>query len=131
MKTVISDVMTTIPARLEDTASLETGRRLIERYNVRHLPVMREGKLVGVLSDRDLQVALAVSGTSAVTTTVRMAMEEPAFQVDMNVPVETVAEAMARDKFGCAVIVKGDEVRGIFTTTDALFLLAKTLKERP
>jgi acetoin utilization protein AcuB len=123
MNRLIGEVMTTIPVRVEETASLETARRMMERYGVRHLPVIKEGKLVGVISERELNVALAIARSHTLEVTVQSAMQSPAFQVEKSVPVADVVERMAKEKFGCAVISDRDGIRGIFTTTDALVLL--------
>jgi len=125
MSRLIFEVMTTVPVQVEESASLETARRIMERYNIRHLPVVKEGKLAGVLSERDMNVALAVARSHTLEATVLVAMHAPAFQVQKNVPVADVARRMAEEKFGCAVVVNGEKICGIFTTTDALELLSK------
>ncbi len=130
MKRTVGEAMTNIPVRLEETASLETARRMIERYNVRHLPVTRDGRLVGVLSQRELNVALAISRSHLLEATVLSVMQEPAFQVAPGVPVADVAERMAREKLGCAVVVNGETIVGIFTTTDALKLLVEEYRKQ-
>ncbi len=129
MSPPISDFMTTIPVQVDKSASLETARRLLERYGIRHLPVMADGKLVGVVTEREMNVALAVARSHSLEVTVETAMQSPAFQVGKNVPVGDVAERMAKEKFGCAIVVHEEKICGIFTTTDALFLLTKYCKK--
>ena len=51
-------VMTAFPHSIEADAPLRRARRRMEELEIRHLPVAREGRLVGVLTDRDLKRAL-------------------------------------------------------------------------
>lgn len=125
MTRLISEVMTTIPVQVEEGMALESARRLMERYAVRHLPVVKDGTLVGVLSEREMNVALAIARTNNLEATVLTAMHGPAFQVEKGVPLADVVERMAKEKVGCAVVVQKDKICGIFTTTDALILLAE------
>ncbi len=51
------------------------------------------------------------------------------YTVSPDAPLRDVARTMAEQKFGSAVVVDGDEVTGVFTTTDALRALAAVLGE--
>jgi acetoin utilization protein AcuB len=48
--------------------------------------------------------------------------------VRRNTPLEQVVDVMARRKYGCAIVIEGDEVVGIFTTIDALRAFADVLR---
>ena len=52
---IVKDVMTTNPVCVESTALVsEAAQKLFEK-DIRHLPVVQAGELIGILSDRDLQ----------------------------------------------------------------------------
>jgi len=54
----ISEVMTRMPRCIESHQSLELAGKWMNELNVRHLPVREAGKVVGILSDRDLGLML-------------------------------------------------------------------------
>lgn len=88
--------------------------------NIRHLVVLGDGDIVGVLSNRDISVALAVPGADRKKLTVRDAMSERPYMCPENTPISEVAQVMEAHRWGCAIVVDGSEAVGVFTTTDAL-----------
>jgi signal-transduction protein with cAMP-binding, CBS, and nucleotidyltransferase domain len=54
--TQVSAVMTTDLATIDDSATLEEALECMDRNNCRHLPVMRDGQVCGLLSMRDLML---------------------------------------------------------------------------
>lgn len=107
--------------------SLEQARAKMRDNEIRHLPVVDESGVVGVLSSRDLVFIDRLPGVSA-DLSVRDAMTADPYVVDASTPVSAVAREMARRKIGSAVIVKDGEVAGIFTAVDALDLLAEVFE---
>jgi acetoin utilization protein AcuB len=86
-------------------------------------------KLVGMLSDRNLKEALASPGGEKYL--VEDAMMPDVFAVSPDTELATVVEALAAEKYGCAVIQDKDEkVAGVFTTVDACRLLAELLRDK-
>jgi CBS domain-containing protein len=53
---VVSDVMTESPATAQSTDTLRSVIASLLELDVRHLPILEEGQLVGIISDRDLRV---------------------------------------------------------------------------
>jgi acetoin utilization protein AcuB len=107
------------------------AHRAMERYSIRHLPVLHEGKLVGILSERDVHwtEALFEKGL-AEDMEVSQAMTPLPYAVTRDAPLAQVAREMAQQKFGAAVVMEGGAVLGVFTTTDALRALADALEGR-
>jgi acetoin utilization protein AcuB len=117
-------VMSGSPFTIGARQSLAEARRLLEQHHVRHLPVVEEGRLVGVLSERDLGAwrfgdALPVSS----------AMSPDPYAVSPRAPLDGVAREMSRRRIGSAVIVDRGKVVGVFTTVDALRVLWGLLAE--
>lgn len=117
--------MTRSPHSIGRDQPLETAHAMMRRYGIRHLPVLECGRLAGIVSTRDLYLVESVPGVDARFTRVEEAMSQNTYCVRPDARVEEVAREMAEGKYGCAVVMVGDRVRGIFTTTDALRALAE------
>jgi acetoin utilization protein AcuB len=101
----------------------------MHKNHVRHLPVLHAGKLVGVVSERELDVISALPGSKQLS--VEDAMVPDVYAISEDAQLETVAAEMARLKIGSAVVLKGDDVVGVFTAVDGLRALADALKATP
>jgi len=97
----------------------------MRRYGIRYLPVLEAGKLAGILSQRDINLVESIPGIDPRRTRVAEAMSQEIYCVHPDARVEEVALDMAEHKYGCAVVMAGSRVLGIFTTTDALRALSK------
>jgi acetoin utilization protein AcuB len=109
--------------------SLTAAKDLMHKRHVRHLPVLHGGKLVGLISERELSVIAALPGSKSLS--VEDAMVPDVYTIPEDAPLETVAADMARLRVGSAVVVKGDDVVGVFTAVDALRALADVLRSPP
>ncbi len=119
--------MTKAPHTIGSDQTLTTAHRMMRRFRIRHLPVLTNGNLVGILSQRDLHFIETLSGVDPDQVTVSEAMTEEIFTIEPTTSVETVATEMADHKFGCAVVMDGGHVVGVFTTIDALRALSAVL----
>ncbi len=115
----------TIPA--ED--SLWIVKEIMEFGDTRHLPVVRLGELVGVVSQRDLlRASLSnVMGLPANEQKVFLegvkiseVMSTPPISIDRNETVQGAARTMAQKKIGCLPVLDGGKLIGIVTETDVL-----------
>ena len=126
----IQDVMTQQPITIGRGESLATAHEMMRRHGCRHLPVLEHGELVGVVSQRDLYLLETIAGIDLTRDKVDDAMSADAYAVPPDAPVHEVAGQMATQKYGCAVVIERGRVIGIFTTTDALRVLAGTVHPR-
>lgn len=98
------------------------------KHKIRHLPVLQGGALVGVISDRDVQVISSISQLDPSCILVEDAMSQAPYTVLGDAPVFEVARVMADRKLGSAVVLDAhDKVIGVFTTTDGMRVLAEVL----
>ena len=108
---------------------LSTVEDIMRLGCVRHMPVVRAGTLVGVVSERDLLRASLSSLTDFKTDTHRAflhgveiakVMSAPAIVIHPEASVEDAARRMADDKIGCLPVVDGEVLIGLITETDVL-----------
>ena len=120
----IGEVMTKVAYSVGDDQSVAEAALRMRELEVRHLPVMRGSRLVGIVSDRDLALLEGIAKVHPAELRVADAMTRDPYTVGPEVPLAEAASEMARRKIGAVVVVAGSDVRGMFTTTDALRLLA-------
>ena len=121
----ISEVMTNAPHTIDVGQPLTRAYDMIRELGLQHLPVMEDGALVGILSQRDLYFHAAVRGPVCGIETVAVAMARQVYTAAPGDRVCEVARTMGERHYGCTVIVDGRRVVGIFTATDALELLTR------
>lgn len=123
----IQEVMTSQPVTIGRTETLATAHELMRENEVRHLPVLEHGELVGVVTQRDLYLLETIAGVDLREDSVDDAMSNDAYAVPPDAPLDQVTAEMVAQRYGCAVVIERGRVIGIFTTTDALRVLAGTL----
>lgn len=120
--------MTLGPQLISSEHTLAQARQVMRERNIRHLPVVDDGRLVGVVSQRDLYLLETLRGVDPASEKVKEAMSREPFAVPPDAPLDEVALAMAECKYGSAVVVDQGVVVGLFTTVDALRALAAVLR---
>jgi CBS domain-containing protein len=122
--------------------SLRIVHEIMELGRVRHLPVVRRGKLVGVVSQRDLfhaslsnVIGLSREDQELFLEGVKIGevMSAPPVTIGPDASAREAAALMAEKKIGCVPVLDGDEVVGILTETDLLrhFASLPTPSEKP
>ena len=120
--------MTPFPYSIDIDAPLEDAHVLMREHHFRHLPVTSGEAIVGVLTERDINLILGPVGyPSERELKVRDACVEQPCVVSASTPVATVARTMAEMHVGSALVTKHDRLVGIFTVTDACRALARVL----
>jgi acetoin utilization protein AcuB len=117
--------MTASPHSIGHDQKLSLAHTLMRKYSIRHLPVLDAGKLVGVVTDRDLHLVETLKDVDPEGVVVEEAMSQEVYAVGPGAPLREVAAHMAERKLGSAVVLKGGRVVGVFTTTDALRAVAE------
>lgn len=126
----VESYMTPSPHSVGQEQPLAQAHKLMRDHRIRHLPVLHGGKLVGVLSDRDLHLIESLRDVDPNRVTVEEAMSDLVYTVAPKARLDVVAREMAEQKYGCAVIEDNGKVVGVFTTVDALRALAELLEAR-
>jgi CBS domain-containing membrane protein len=134
---LVRDLMSTDLVTLTEDDTLADGQRCMARGRIRHLPVVRDSKLVGLLTHRDLLAAsfsifadvhTAEQRRIFVTVPVVEAMHRDVVTVPPTLPVKEAAEILLKNKYGCLPVVDDDgDLVGIVTEADFLQLTVHLL----
>ncbi len=126
-KKAIDQVMTPFPHSIGPEQTLKTAKDLMTKQDIRHLPVRDGGRIVGILSDRDIDFALRVDNKEPQRLLVRDAATSDVFSVLPTTLLKEVVQRMASDKIGCALVEDKGKLVGIFTAVDACRVLSEVL----
>lgn len=121
--------MTHGPITIERGEPITTARRLMHTHCIRHLPVVHAGKLVGIVSQRDLERCDRIADLDQRLVPVGEAMTTPVYSVLADASLREVAAQMSSRRCGSAVIIDGQHrVVGLITAVDGLRALACLLE---
>lgn len=125
-------VLTPFPHSVDVGAPIEQARDFMRTRQIRHLPVTKEGQLVGIVSDRDIKLLLSeeLGIQSRKELTVGDAYIDDPYVVDVGDSLERVLEVMAERHLGSALVTKKGRLVGIFTSTDAYRHFAEFIRDR-
>lgn len=125
----VAEFMTRSPHSIGAEQSLARAKAVMLNHRIRHLPVLHGGRLVGILTDRDVHLVESLEDIDPVLVTTSDAMSTSVYAVPPDTPLEAVVTQMAEHKYGSAVVMRGHAVVGIFTTVDACRALASLLRD--
>jgi acetoin utilization protein AcuB len=129
---LVQDYMTETPHSIGVSLSLSDAANMMKAYKIRHLPVLDGNQLVGIVSDRDIQMVNSMAGVKADDVPIEEAMSQSPYTVASSTPLEVCARHMAKHKLGSAVVVNANnKVVGVFTVTDGMNALADLLGKAP
>jgi CBS domain-containing protein len=126
---VVREIMMGSPVTLTPGDTLDLANDVISLGRIRHIPVVDEGRLVGLLSERDLLGAAATrifglkqKNKSALLKSVliRDVMKKKVQTVSPDTTIKDAAHVMADKKIGCVPVVSSGGLVGLLTTTDVL-----------
>jgi len=124
---IVEQYMSRNPATIGKSEPLVAAHRLMQSHRIRHLPVMHQGRIVGVVSERDLYLLETVKNVDPRREPVEEAMTAFPFTVPPEADLADVARQMWKHRYGSALVVKDGTLVGIFTRADALRALAEML----
>lgn len=114
--------MTTKVRTVAPSDTIEQARLLLKGYRVNQLPVVARGKLLGIITDRDIRSSLGLRGSTALVAErrVRSVMSRPAIALVCHSTLLSAAEVMRHSRIGAVPIVRGETLVGIVTRSDIL-----------
>lgn len=126
----IQKYMTTNPHSIGRDQTLATAEKMMHTHNIRHLPVLEGGKLVGIISDRDVKFVEAFKDVDPTKVKLDSVAIDHVFTVEPDARLDEVCDVMAEKKYGSAVVMSNDRLVGIFTWVDALRATSELLNSR-
>lgn len=112
---------------------------MFRKEHIRRAPVIKNGKLVGIISERDLLNASPSSATSLSVwelnyliskVTVKDVMSKKVISIDTDTPIEEAARIMADRKIGGLPVTSAGKVVGIITETDLFKIFLELMGAR-
>ena len=126
----IQKYMSTSPHTVRPDLTLADAAAVMREHNIRHLPVLNGGALVGVLSIRDIHLIETLKAVDPAKRKVEDAMTQEVYVVSPDSPLDEVVDELAAKKYGSAIVEQNGKVVGIFTVIDALQALSELLNTR-
>lgn len=125
----VQDLMSTAPVTILPELSVSAAHALMQERQIRHLPVVEQHRLVGMVSDRDIRLVLPSPATSLSVgeihhlldqLTVREMMTRFVMTAAPTLPVTTAVSRMLRHRIGALPVTEDRQVIGILTRSDVL-----------
>jgi predicted transcriptional regulator len=126
---MVREIMMGSPVTLKPDDTLDLANDIISLGRIRHIPVVENGRLVGLLSERDLMGAAAShifglkqKSKSALlkSALIKDVMKKHVVTVKPETPIKEAAHLLAEKKIGCVPVVTDGTLVGLVTTTDIL-----------
>ena len=130
----VRDIMSEKMVTISESDTLSTVEDIMTLGRVRHMPVVHAGKLVGVVSERDL-LRISLSNLTEFgneerrlflhAVEIARVMSAPPITISPDATVEEAARVMAERKIGCLPVLEDGQLLGILTETDVLRYFAR------
>jgi CBS domain-containing membrane protein len=123
----VKDIMTTNVITLSSSDKLENTEKLFKKNNIRHIPIVDNGEIVGMLSYSDLlRLSFAdltneefeIDAFIYEMFTIKQIMAKNLTMVPPNTTIKKVAQMLVEKEFHALPIVKDEKLLGIVTSTD-------------
>lgn len=114
----VRDIMSKPAIHISPIESAEVAARTLAHYNIGVLPVCNNGKLCGLVTDRDLVTRCMASGKTPAQTTVREVMTNQITSVQPDMEVGVAAHLMGRQQIRRLPVVENGKLCGMVSLGD-------------
>jgi acetoin utilization protein AcuB len=128
----IKAVMTAFPYSIDISAPVSEALAYMDEHDMRHLPVTRNDKLAGMLTQRDIKLFLALAAMDRELDSISVSeihMDDP-YIVDLDTRLDIVLLEMVDRHINSVLVTRHGRLAGVFTTTDACRSFAEHLREQ-
>ncbi len=124
---LVRDIMRSPVVTIAPGTTLQEAYRTMQQKNIRHLPVLEDGRLIGVITDRDLRLATSTLAPTPFPSGIQVSrvMCSTPLTTDAMDPVEDAARTMRERKIGCLPVMDSNRLIGIITGIDLLDALMR------
>ncbi|MCS6838514.1 MAG: CBS domain-containing protein [Bdellovibrionaceae bacterium] len=126
----IMKFMTPNPHTVNAHLTLAQAEKMMLEHRIRHLPVLDGGRLIGVLSDRDIKMVSSFKDVDPNKVTVEDACTFDPITVSPEAPLDEVVLMMSEKRIGSVLVVDNHKLVGIYTWVDALRAMHEILNQR-
>ena len=123
----VGSVMTPFPYFVDTDDEVGEVERLMGEHQIHHVPVQQNGRVVGIVSERDLYHLgdrfLPIADRARIRA--RDIMADDPYTVAFDTPLNEVALEMARRHAGSAIVLHHEKLAGILSATDICRILAE------
>jgi acetoin utilization protein AcuB len=123
----VGSVMTPFPYFVDTDNEVGEVERLMGEHHIHHIPVQQNGRVVGIVSERDLYHLgdrfLPIADRARIRARDIMACDP--YTVAFDTPLNEVALEMARRHAGSAIVLHHEKLAGILSATDICRILAE------
>jgi acetoin utilization protein AcuB len=126
---IVGAVMTSFPYFVEADDTAAKLENMMDQYGIRHLPVQEKGKVVGIVSERDLHHYVKRTAPQEEKDRVRardIMVPEP-YIVPFRAPLNEVVFEMAKRRIGSVIIQREGKLAGILSAIDVCRILGEYL----
>lgn len=116
----VGELMTRMPHTIDGGLTMTEAHVRMRSNKIRHLPVTKDGALVGIVTMSDLHLLETLEDVDPDSVLVEEAMSERPVIVEPDTPLDHVARMMVTEKIGSVLVAEEGALLGIFTTIDAL-----------
>jgi CBS domain-containing protein len=118
MATSIREVMTTDVRACEPNAAVTDAAKLMAKEDVGPIPVVEDGRIVGLVTDRDIVVRVIAEGKDPKATTVGQIASKDLANVSPDADLDEALKLMAERQVRRLPVVEGDRLIGIVAQAD-------------
>ena len=129
-KLTVQHFMSTHVETIAGEKTLKEAAALMQAKKIRHLPVTMNERVVGIISDRDIKAALSMAGVDPAKTLVHYFCKDDVYTVIPDMRLDHVAEALAQNHYGSAIVMKNSKLVGILTLVDICKALSYVMKSK-
>ena len=114
----VAQIMTKNPLTITPDKRVGQALKFMQKHNIRHLPVVQEGRMVGWITSRDLREVLLASMLEKITLTDVMVMEP--VKVSPDTSIEEAARLIYEHRIGGMPVMEGERLVGVITMLDLI-----------
>jgi acetoin utilization protein AcuB len=133
-----ADIMSKGLVTISPDETMKEASKVMEEKNFRHLPVSDGTRVIGIISDRDVKLAMSVVLDTELSKETHIAdrkkvsqyMTSPVVRVHKNSSIKSIVREMLDRKLSCLIVEDDMKEVGIITTEDLLIYLADHLDDQ-